>query len=84
MYIGFFMGLYYRTMIREIRAEFKNQDKDLETFIKDNEERFRVAYRLGDLLFYLNIMKVFAEENISSEYYKQKDEAAQKANMDFL
>jgi hypothetical protein len=66
------MGLYYHTMIREIRAEFHNQNFELESFLLANFDRYQEKYQLPELLMYLNLDKICEEENISCPTIHQK------------
>jgi hypothetical protein len=64
------MGLYYTTMIREIRQDFKRVGSfDLELFLKHYELVYKDKYKLPDLLFYLNLEKILKDENVTSKYF---------------
>lgn len=66
------MGLFYHTMIREVREEFYQQNFDLESFLLANFERYQEKYELPELLMYLNLDKISEEENISCPTIKKK------------
>lgn len=72
-FIGEFMGLFYNTMIREIKEDFvKSKFDNLEEFLKQKEYEYKEKYNLSDLLFYLNICELLNRETIKSEYFTQK------------
>jgi hypothetical protein len=60
-------------MIREIKESFKKSEGlDLERFLIDKELEFKEKYQVGEILFYLNLNELLAEENSESKYFKQK------------
>src|ERR1035437_1928033 len=77
------MGIFYKTMIKEILSEQKASGQDLETFLKVNEVELKAKYRLPDLLFYLNITELFRLEEKTSEYFTLKLFEEEKAHEAF-
>lgn len=62
------MGLFYRTMIREIKERFHNQkEKDLESFLLKNKNKFQAEYEQSELMLFLNFTEILKEEHIHSE-----------------
>lgn len=67
------MGLFYNTMLREIKEDFaKSQSDNLEEFLKEKEDEYKEKYNLSDLLFYLNICELLDREDVRSGYFTQK------------
>jgi hypothetical protein len=67
------MGLFYRTLIREVREQFHKQtEKTLEDFLMDNKERIQEEYNLSEMMTLLNFTEILREENIQSEKIEAK------------
>ena len=78
------MGLFYRSMIKSIKEDFKNsKETSLENFLKNNEKKLQEKWELGDLLFYLNITELLEEENVESEYFNKKFKEASAEDAKF-
>ena len=66
------MGLYYKTMIKEILAELPSDLDQIELFLKNKEQEYQDKYKIGGQLYYLNILELLRQINIKSEYFELK------------
>lgn len=72
------MGLFYHTMINEVREDFKNQNFPLEAFLLANFDKYQEKYKLSTLLMYLNFHKISEEEKIDCPILDKKLSEVQK------
>lgn len=76
------MGLFYKTMINEIKTELPSDREKIELFLKNKEEKYKQIYQLPEILFYLNICQLLKEIDLKSDYFDKKLKENQNENED--
>lgn len=78
------MGVYYKAMISQIRKDYKSSGvASLEDYLKSQEEALKKEWQLPEVLFYLNFLEVFREENQVSKYFEAKFKEASEEDEKF-
>lgn len=64
------MSLIYGTMVKDVSRDYKNQERDLESFLKNNINVYRSKYKLPEGLLVLNLLEVLNENGVDSPYFQ--------------